>query len=35
MVEVQTLKNQGQKDAQIRTGLQKMGIPAELISELV
>jgi hypothetical protein len=32
---VQTLKNQGQKDAQIRAGLQKMGIPAELISELV
>ena len=32
---VQTLRNQGQKDAQIRQALQKMGIPAELISEMV
>ena len=32
---VQTLRNQGQKDAQIRQALQKLGIPAELISEMV
>ena len=32
---VQTLRNQGQKDTQIRETLRKLGIPGGLIAELI